>query len=132
MNNETKTGLTSGAKLTIPNCDYWGEYDGYKIYKCYAKRAPDYDNIVFAIGTVLYMNGKVVGMVDNAGRVSDWNPSKAVREHTWAPEEKKEEKKDERTTFALGTDELLKRALNRSIEDMVGPSLADYNIKYSE
>jgi len=116
-------------EVKIPNCDYWGEYDGYKIYKCYAKRAPDYDNIVFAIGTVLYMNGKVVGIVDNAGRVTDWNPSKAVRKHTWAPEEKKEEKKD---ASALGADELLKRALNRSIEEMVGPSLADYNIKYSE
>ena len=119
-------------ELRIPNCDYWGEYDGYKIYKCYSKRAPDYDNVVFAIGTVLYMNGKVVGMVDNAGRVSNWNPSKAVRKNIWAPEEKKEEKKDERTASALGTDELLKRALTRSIEDMVGPSLADYNIKYSE
>ena len=128
MKNETKTGLTSGAKLTIPNCDYWGEYDGYKIYKCYAKRAPDYDNIVFAIGTVLYMNGKVVGMVDNVGRVSNWNPNKAVRKYTWTPVEKKEEK----TVSAIGTDELLKRALNRSIEEMVGPSLADYNIKYSE
>lgn len=119
-------------EVKIPNCDYWGDYDGYKIYKCYAKRAPDYDNIVFAIGTVLYMNGKVVGMVDNAGRVSNWNPSKAVRKNTWAPEETKEEKKDERTASAFGTDELLKRALNRSIEEMVGPSLADYNIKYSE
>lgn len=128
MNNETKTGLTSGAKLTIPNCDYWGEYDGYKIYKCYAKRAPDYDNIVFAIGTVLYMNGKVVGMVDNAGRVSNWNPSKAVRKYTWAPVEKEAEKKEESTASALGTDELLKKALNRSIEEMVGPSLADWSI----
>ena len=120
-------------ELKIPNCDYWGDYDGYKIYKCYAKRAPDYDNIVFAIGTVLYMNGKVVGMVDSAGRVSNWNPDKAVRKHTWAPAETKEEKKkEEKTVSALGTDELLKKALNRSIEEMVGPSLADYNIKYSE
>lgn len=134
MNNETKTGLTSGAKLTIPNCDYWGDYDGYKIYKCYAKRAPDYDNIVFAIGTVLYMNGKVVGMVDNAGRVSNWNPSKAMQKHSWtfAITEEGAEKKEEKTVSALGTDELLKRALNRSIEEMVGPSLADYNVKYSE
>lgn len=132
MNNETKTGLTSGAKLTIPNCDYWGEYDGYKIYKCYAKRAPDYDNIVFAIGTVLYMNGKPIGIVDNAGRVMDWNPNKAVRKNTWAPVEKEAEKKEEKTVSAIGTDELLKKALNRSIEEMVGQSLADYNIKYSE
>jgi hypothetical protein len=80
------------------------------------------------------MNGKVVGMVDNAGRVSNWNPSKAVRKHTWVPEEKKEEvdAKEEKTASAIGTDELLKRALTRSIEDMVGPSLADYNVKYSE
>lgn len=110
-------------EVKIPNCDYWGEYDGYKIYKCYAKRAPDYDNIVFAIGTVLYMNGKVVGMVDNAGRVSNWNPEKAVRKHTWAPAEK-----EEKTASAIGTDELLKKALNRSIEEMVGQSLADWSI----
>lgn len=108
------------SEAKINNCDYWGEYDGYKIYKCYAKCAPDYDNIVFAIGTLLYMNGKVVGMVDNAGRVSNWNPSKAMK------------KKEEKTVSAIGTDELLKCALTRSIEDMVGPSLADYNIKYSE
>jgi hypothetical protein len=46
-----------------------------------------------------------------------------------ATEEVGEEKKD---ASALGADELLKHALNRSIEEMVGPSLADYNIKYSE
>lgn len=113
-------------EVRIPNCDYWGDYDSYKIYKCYSKRAPDYDNVVFAIGNILYMNGKQIGIVDSAGRINNWNPNIAVRKNTWAPEEKK---KEERT---IGTDELLKRALTRSIEDMVGPSLADYNIKYSE
>lgn len=115
-------------ELKIPGCDYWGAYDGYKIYKCYSKTAPNYENVIFAIGTNLYMNGEIVGKVDNAGRVSCWDPERGVRK------KKKPEPKPEPVVFESSYDdkvvssaeELLELALKRSIEDLVGPSLANW------
>lgn len=126
MKNETKTGLTSEAKLTIPNCDYWGKYNGYKIYKCYSKTAPDYPNLVFAIGTNLYMNGEVIGKVDSVGQVSGWNPDRAVKK-TNKPEFEPvafDSSYDDNTVSSA--EELLELALKRSIKDLTGPSLANW------
>ena len=115
-------------ELKINGCDYWGTYDGYKIYKCYSKTAPaEYPYTVFAIGTNLYMNGEIVGKVDTAGRVSCWDPERGVKK-------KKPEPKPEPVVFESSYDdktvsdaeELLELALKRSIEDLVGPSLANW------
>ena len=121
MKNETKIGLTSEAKLTIPGCDYWGKYNGYKIYKCYSKTVPaGYPQIVFAIGTNLYMNGEVIGKVDSAGHVSGWDPDRAKKK----PEPVTLE--DYTPEVQSSAEELLELALKRSIEDLVGPSLANW------
>jgi hypothetical protein len=140
MKNETKTGLTSGAKLTIPGCDFWGEYDGYKVFRCYSKDVPTstYPNIVFAIGNKLFMNGGCIGRVDDAGRVSNWAPTKWVKK-----EEPKVNKPAGRpvefdtTTFkadiasSKSAEEILNGSWKRSVEDLVGEKFsAEY--KYSE
>lgn len=114
-------------ELKIPGCDYWGMYDGYKIYKCYSKTAPNYDNIIFAIGTNLYMNGEIVGKVDNAGRVSCWDPERGIKNkkkfELFVPEERAPESQNKVVSSA---EELLELALKRNIEDLVGPSLASW------
>lgn len=118
MKNETKTGLTSEAKLTIPGCDYWGTYNGYKVYKCYSKTVPKYSDFIFAVGTNLYMNGKIVGKVDSAGHV------------TLAPKQVEPEPvvfdSNYNDNVVSSAEELLELALKRSIEDLVGPSLANW------
>lgn len=125
MKNETKTGLTNEAKLTIPGCDYWGVCDGYNIYKCYSKTAPNYDNIIFAIGTNLYMNGEIVGKVDTAGRVSCWDPERGIKKKK-KPEFKPEPVVSDFNYNDDSAEKLLELALKRSVEDLVGPSLADW------
>jgi len=117
-------------ELKINGCDYWGTYDGYKIYKCYSKAAPsypNYPNFVFAIGTNLYMNGEVIGKVDSAGRVRDWDPSRAKKKKEkfdfFVPEERAPELQNDNVISSA--EELLELALKRSIEDLVGPSLAN-------
>ena len=113
-------------ELKIPSCDYWGTYDGHKIYKCYSKTAPNYSDIVFAIGTNLYMNGKIIGKVDSAGHVSGWDPSKATIKDKFdffVPEERAPESQNDNVVSSA--EELLELALKRSIEDLVGPSLAN-------
>ena len=116
-------------ELKINGCDYWGTYDGYKIYKCYSKTAPSYDNIVFAIGTNLYMNGEIVGKVDTAGRVSCWDPERGIKKKEkkfdfFVPEERAPESQNDKVVSSA--EELLELALKRSIEDLVGPSLANW------
>ena len=115
-------------ELKIPGCDYWGAYDGYKIYKCYSKTAPSYDNIVFAIGTNLYMNGEIVGKVDTVGRVSCWDPERGVKKKK-KPEFKPEPVVSDFNYNDDSAEKLLELALKRSVEDLVGPSLADWDIE---
>ena len=128
MKNETKTGLTSEAKLAIPGCDYWGTYDGYKIYKCYNKVAPNYSDVVFALGNALVMNGVVIGRVDSAGRVSGWEPEKAKNVPTV---EEIREVLGEKVKIS-DIDAVIDNSWKRTVEDLVGKRLSIDNIKYSE
>lgn len=114
--------------MKISNCEYWGTYDGYKVYKCYNRTAPNYSNIVFVIGTNLYMNGEVVGHVDSAGRVSGWAPERAKKMETTLVVEEKPV-----VAGSANADDILKAAMEKKIEDMIGVSLADWSgKKYSE
>ncbi len=138
MKNETKTGLTSGAKLTIPGCDYWGEYDGYKVFKCYSKDVPTstYPNMVFAIGNNLFMNGGCVGKVDDSGRVSNWAPSKWVKKEKSKPKTASSVEFDT-TTFKTdnadgkSADDILNDSWKRTVEELVGEKFS-VEYKYSE
>lgn len=116
-------------ELKIPGCDYWGTYDGYKIYKCYNKVAPNYTDVVFALGNALVMNGIVVGRVDSAGRVSGWEPEKAKKK---APAvEEIREVLGEKVKIS-DIDAVIDNSWKRTVEDLVGKRLSVDNIKYSE
>ena len=123
------------SELKIPGCDYWGEYDGYKVFKCYSRDVPTstYPNIVFALGNKLFMNGGCVGKVDDAGRVSNWAPKKWV---------KKEELKgksagrpvefDNKTVEnSKSAEEILAGSWKRTVEELVGVKFSG-EYKYSE
>ena len=118
-------------ELKIPGCDYWGTYDGYKIYKCYNKVAPNYSDVVFALGNALVMNGVVIGRVDSAGRVSGWEPEKAKKK---APtvEEIREVLGEKEKVSVSDIDAVLAGSWKRTVEDLVGKRLSIDNIKYSE
>ena len=114
-------------ELKIPGCDYWGTYDGYKIYKCYNKVAPTgYPDVVFALGNVLVMNGVIIGRVDSAGRVSGWVPEIAKKKAPTIREALGEKVK------ISDIDAVIDNSWKRTVEDLVGKRLSVDNIKYSE
>ncbi len=122
-------------ELKIPGCDYWGEYDGYKVFKCYSKTIPaGYPQIVFALGNKLFMNGGCVGKVDDSGRVSNWAPAKWVRK-----EEPKATKSagrpvefDTKTVEnSKSAEEILSGSWKRTVEELVGEKFST-EYKYSE
>lgn len=123
-------------ELKIPGCDYWGEYDGYKVFKCYSRDVPTstYPNIVFALGNKLFMNGGCVGKVDDGGRVSNWAPAKWVRK-----EEPKATKSagrpvefDSKTVEnSKSAEEILSGSWKRTVEELVGEKFST-EYKYSE
>ena len=123
-------------ELKIPGCDFWGEYDGYKVFKCYSRDVPTstYPNIVFALGNKLFMNGGCVGKVDEGGRVSNWAPSKWVKK-----EEPKANKSagrpvefDNKTVEnSKSAEEILSGSWKRTVEELVGEKFST-EYKYSE
>ena len=123
------------------NLDYWGNYKGYKIYKFYGKGAkalsvtePDLRDKVLASNGVLYYRGEVIGNVNDAGQVSNWNPDKWFHEKldeettsTWKPVSKKKNKSEsEPAPTKKDVDATIKLAMKRSVEDMVGERLGTY------
>ena len=129
-------------ELRIPGCDYWGEYDGYKVFKCYSKdiSSSAYPNIVFAIGNNLFMNGGCVGKVDDAGRVSNWAPSKWVKKEKFKPKSKTAPIEFDTATFktdttsdasSISADEILNDSWKRTVEELVGEKFS-VEYKYSE
>ena len=119
------------------NLDYWGNYKGYKIYKFYGKGAkalsvtePDLRDKVLASNGVLYYRGEVIGNVNEAGQVSNWNPDKWFHEKldeetTWKPVPKKKNK-SESAPVKKDVDATIRFAMKRSVEDMVGERLGTY------
>lgn len=121
------------------NLDYWGNYKGYKIYKFYGKGAkalsvtePELRDKVLASNGVLYYRGEVIGNVNEAGQVSNWDPDKRFHEKldeetTWKPVPKKKNKSESEPASAKkDVDATIKLAMKRSVEDMVGERLGTY------
>ena len=83
-----------------------------------------YRDIVFAKDGILWMNGYKIGNVTENGHVTNWEPEVA---NTWKPVKEKEKKKPFKEvkgepvvdTSKL-VDEVLERAMNRTIEDLLG------------
>lgn len=121
----------SVAKIHIDGCDYWGTYGGYPVYRCFKSKLPAYEDIVFALGSDLYLNGIKVGFVDSKGTVSRWNPAVA-----------RKKKKEEPTTKATMTfefkgediksgvsdidaDKIIANSWKRSVEDLIGEKFSE-------
>lgn len=122
-------------ELKIPGCDFWGEYDGYKVFKCYSRDVPTstYPNIVFALGNKLFMNGGCVGKVDDSGRVSNWAPAKWVKkeEPRGKPVGRPVEFDSKTVENSKSAEGILSGSWKRTVEELVGEKFsAEY--KYSE
>ena len=113
-------------ELKIPSCDFWGNYKGFKVYKCYSKTLPKgYDGVVFAVGNDLYLAGTWIGRVTDGGAVTDWYPEKAQKKRV--VEEKREIKVEE-----ADVDKVLANSWKRTVDDLIGNRFSVDNIKYSE
>lgn len=115
--------------LRIDGCDYWGTYDGLPIYRCFKKKLPAYEDVVFAMGEELYLNGALVGYADNQGHISRWNPA-AGRKKKSKPVEV--ETKNTMTFEYKGepinsvdTDQVLADSWKRTVEDLVGERFSE-------
>ena len=113
-------------ELKIKGCDFWGNYKGFKVYKCYSKTAPkDYDGIVFAVGNDLYLAGIWIGRVTDGGSVTDWEPERALNKVEPVKFE------GEPVDVSKCADEILSGSWKRSVEDLIGEKFS-VDIKYSE
>lgn len=113
-------------ELKITGCDYWGEYDGYKVFKCYRGEVPNHPNIVFALGNKLFMNDEYVGDVDSGGRVSNWTPVRKRPTKT-----KSIEFNSDTVENSKSAEEVLSDSWRRSVEELVGEKFST-EYKYSE
>lgn len=117
-------------KRKIDHSEYWGTYEGKEIYRFYGASAKAFSemmcrDIVFAKDGLLWLNGYKIGNVTENGHVTNWEPEVA---NTWKPvEEKKKKKKsvkEAKSEPVVDTsklvDEVLERAMNRTIEDLLG------------
>lgn len=112
-------------KRKIDHSEYWGTYNGKEIYKYYGPSAKSFSenecrDIVFAKDGLLWLNGYKIGSVTDNGHVTNWEPEVA---NTWKPVKEKKKKpiketKDVDTSKLV--DEVLERAMNRTIEDLLG------------
>lgn len=120
-------------KMKIPHSEYWGTYNGKDIYKYYGPSAKafsetEYKNIVFAKDGLLWLSGYRIGEVSDNGYVSNWCPQ-VVEAHKDAEKRQREATKAKAVKETKGepvvdtsklVDEVLERAMNRSIEDLLG------------
>lgn len=119
MKNEMKTKN----KMNIPHSEYWGTYNGKEIYRFYGPSAKAFSevecrDVVFAKDGLLWLNGYKIGNVTDNGHVTNWEPEVA---NTLKPvEEKKPVKETKNVDTSKLVDEVLERAMNRTIEDLLG------------
>jgi hypothetical protein len=114
-------------KMKIDHSEYWGTYEGKEIYRYYGPSAKafsemTYRDIVFAKDGILWMNGYKIGNVTENGHVTNWEPEAA---NAWKlVKEKKKSFKEVKGEPVVNTsklvDEVLERAMNRTIEDLLG------------
>ena len=109
--------------------EFWGNYKGYQVYKCYGDAANislrNLDSVYVDSDGHMFYRGVVIGEVTSRGDVQWFKPERA--------ETKKTDKKatvvfQEKAPVVENKDldEVLKRALSRSLEELVGPKLAEY------
>ena len=115
-------------KKKIDHSEYWGTYNGKEIYRYYGPSAKSFSaiecrDVVFAKDGLLWLNGYKIGNVTENGHVTNWEPEVA---NVWKPvkEKKKKSVKEAKSEPVVDTsklvDEVLERAMNRTIEDLLG------------
>lgn len=113
-------------KRKIDHSEYWGTYEGKEIYRFYGASAKAFSemmcrDVVFAKDGLLWLNGYKIGNVTENGHVTNWEPEVA---NVWKPVEEKKKKKPVKEAKNVDTsklvDEVLERAMNRTIEDLLG------------
>ena len=113
-------------KMNIPHSEYWGTYNGKEIYRFYGPSAKAFSevecrDVVFAKDGLLWLNGFKIGNVTENGHVTNWEPEVA---NAWKPVKEKEKKKTVKEAKNVDTsklvDEVLERAMSRTIEDLLG------------
>ena len=113
-------------ELKINGCDYWGTYDGYKVYHNFNKYLPDVDGIVFEMENKLYLNGEYIGKVDRGGKVSDWNPGRATRKRKASSQKVSFVAEQQKVDGMSAANDIIGESWKRSIDDLVGKKLATY------
>lgn len=113
-------------KMNIPHSEYWGTYNGKEIYRFYGPSAKAFSenecrDVVFAKDGMLWLNGFKIGNVTENGHVTNWEPEVA---NAWKPVKEKKPVKEAKGEPVIDTsklvDEVLERAMNRTIEDLLG------------
>ena len=110
--------------------EFWGNYKNYDVYKCYGDAANesmrDRSSVyVDSVGHMWY-RGTTIGETTISGSVQWFKPELASNKST--------KKKDTTVTFKETTpvvenkdiDAILKKAFDRSLDELVGPKLATY------
>lgn len=126
-------------KEKIFNSDYWGTYNGYKVYRYFGPKdqvpahSQVYKDFVFAIDGELWYRSVKIGKVNNGGVVTDWDPKRAERNspppkkmENFKVEKVKDFKIEKMKDFKLDIDKVISNAMKRSVEDMVGEKLGEY------
>lgn len=131
MENEMKNGFASAAKQIK-----WGNYQDYTFYKYYGgniiEDSWEDPTIILAIGNELWQCGQKVGIVDREGHVSNFKPVEKIKARAWKQARESRQKKEETTTSAIGVDDVLMKALSRSVESLVGEKMSVDNLKFSD
>lgn len=113
-------------KMKIDHSEYWGTYEGREIYRYYGPSAKAFSemmcrDVVFAKDGMLWLNGYKIGNVTENGHVTNWEPE-IVNE--WKPIKEKKPVKEVKDEPVVDTskvvDEVLERAMSRTIEDLLG------------
>lgn len=112
-------------KMNIPHSEYWGTYNGKEIYRFYGPSAKAFSenecrDVVFAKDGLLWLNGYKIGNVTENGHVTNWCPQ-VVEAHKNAEKRQREaQAKAKCVDTSKLVDEVLERAMNRTIEDLLG------------
>ena len=114
------------------NIEFWGNYKGYQVFKYYGKdiksASMQEPEKIFAVDGKLWREGCVIGEVTKTGEVKNFDPDKPKREKV----------KNGRCSGPtvvnfdsvsipneFNTDDLLEKAMRRSIDDLVGKKLSE-------
>lgn len=118
----------------MKNAEKWGNYQDYTFYKYYGGNVIEDSwedpTVILAIGNELWQCGQKVGIVDREGHVSNFKP--VAKDKAKVFKRARETRQEITTTSAIGVDDVLMKALSRSVESLVGEKMSVDNLKFSD